>query len=175
MGAQTAGEEAVAVGVLKNVAAVHATGHEGPDHDLAPDVQIRLRVRDYDRLAGGSGRGVEPNDLLHRAGEQAEGVRVAQVRLDREGHLGEIFERPDRSRRQAALVHSLTKERDAIVYARHDRLQSLQLQRDQLLAGHEVRRTDRVKPTGRVVPATHDGLLVQTHGPNSAARDGASA
>src|ERR1035437_10201230 len=92
MRAQAAGEEPVTVGVLDDVAAVHPAGDESPDHDLGPYVQVSLRIRDHYRLAGRAGRGMEPDYLLHRAGEEPKWIRIAQVRLDRERQRGNIGE-----------------------------------------------------------------------------------
>jgi len=83
--AEAAGEQAVAVGVLHHVAPVHAAGGEGARHDARPDVDVRLGVGDHDRLARGTAGGVQAHDLAHVAGEEAEGIGVAQIGLDGEG------------------------------------------------------------------------------------------
>ena len=88
---------------------------------LGPDVDVLLGVGDHDRLAGRAAGGVQAHDLLHRAGEQAEGIGVAQVGLDRERQLGDVRQRSDRVRRQAALVHALAEERHVLVGAGHHR------------------------------------------------------
>jgi hypothetical protein len=54
MRTEAAGEEAVAVRVLDDIAAMHATGGKGSNHHFGPDVQVGLGVGDDDRLAGGT-------------------------------------------------------------------------------------------------------------------------
>ncbi len=90
VGAQTAGEESVAEGVLQDVAAMQTAGGEGARHDLGPDLDILAGVGDHDRLAGGAGGGVQPHDIAHGAGEEPEGVGVAQIGLDGEGQALDV-------------------------------------------------------------------------------------
>ena len=58
MGSQSAGEQAVAVGILDNVAAVQAGAGEGADHRFLPDLDIFFRVGDDDRFPRGAGGSV---------------------------------------------------------------------------------------------------------------------
>ena len=145
MRAQSAGEQAVAVGVLDDVALVQPAGGEAAQHDVRPDLHILLRVGHHDGLAGGAAGGVQPHDLLHRAGEQAEGIGVAQVGLHGEGQLGDVVQRPHVLRRQAALVHALAEQGDVVVGALDDGLEPLQLQVPQLRQRQEIRRAERVE------------------------------
>ena len=93
--AEAAREEAVAVRVLHDVARAHAARPKRPAHHLRPDVEVPARVGDDGRLPGGPGRGVDAHDLVHRHREEAERVRVAEVRLRRERQPPEIVERAD--------------------------------------------------------------------------------
>ena len=79
--AQAAGKEAVAVGDLNDVAAMQAAAGQAADDRRGPDVHIFLRVGDDDRLAGGSAGCVQADHVLHGAGEEAEGISVAQIAL----------------------------------------------------------------------------------------------
>src|SRR5664280_2628568 len=98
---------------------------------------------------------METDDLLHRAGEEPEGVRVSQVSLDGERQPGDVRERSDRGGRETTLVYTRPIERHAVVGAGHDGLQPLQLYPSQLGARQVVRRADRVEPARRVVPCAH--------------------
>ncbi len=169
---QAAGEEAVAVGVLDDVAAMEPARGEGPDHDLRPDVQIGLRVRNHDRLPGRAGRGVEPDDLFHRAGEEPERIGVAQVRLDRERQLRDVLERDDGSGSHSALVQALPEQGNVIVGAADHRLQALQLDGPQLFPWQVVRRAYGVETARGIIPCAHYDLLVTA--PKARARTGAA-
>jgi len=79
--AQPAGEQAVAVGVVQQVARPAAGGEDRARHDVRPHVEVGLRVADDGGLAGGAAGGVQAGDPLARHGEQAEGIGLAQVLL----------------------------------------------------------------------------------------------
>ena len=145
VGAEPAGEEAVAVGVLDHVVRTDAAGREAPDHDARPDVDVLLRVRHHDRLAGRAARGVQAHDLRERAREEAERVRVAQVRLLGEGQLRDPLQRVDAGGRDAPRVHALPQQLDPLVGAGHDRLQPSELHVPQLRQRQEVERARRME------------------------------
>jgi hypothetical protein len=96
MRSEPAREQAVAVSVLDDVAFVQAAGGEAAQHDIGPDLDVLLRVGHDDGLAGGPAGGVQPHNVLHRAGEQAEGVGVAQVGLLGKGQPGQYHPAPAR-------------------------------------------------------------------------------
>jgi hypothetical protein len=110
MRAQSAGEQAVAVGVLDDIARVQAARRKAAHHHVGPDLHVLLRVGDDDGLAGRAGRGVQAHDVLHRAGEQAEGIGVAQIRLHRERQLGDVVERAHVLRRPGRVIHALAEQ-----------------------------------------------------------------
>ena len=93
--AEAAGEEAVAVGVVHLHARADAAAAERSGDQRRPAVEVALRVADDGRPAGRARRGVDARDLLHRHGEHAERVGLAQVLLRREGQLRDIVERAD--------------------------------------------------------------------------------
>ena len=146
VGPQAAGEEAVAVGVLDHVAPVQAAGREGPHHHLGPDVQVTLGVGHHGGLAGGAGGGVQADDLLHGAGEEAEGVGVAQVGLEREGEARQVLQALQIRRCHLPLLAAGAEERDPLVGPAHDALEPLQLEAAQLLGRDVVGGADRVEP-----------------------------
>ena len=74
---------------------VQAVADQGAEHHLGPDVQVGLGIGHDDRLAGGAAGGVQPHHLAHRAGEQAEGIRVAQIVLDRQRQPGDVVDAAD--------------------------------------------------------------------------------
>ena len=91
---------------------------------------------------------MQAHDLLHRAGEQAKGIGVAQVGLLREGQFGDVGERPHILRRQAALAHAFVEQGDMVISALDDELQPLKLQVAQLRQRQKIRRTKRVETGG---------------------------
>src|ERR1039458_9792277 len=93
MQAEAAGEQAVAVGDLNDVAVMHAARREAAKHGPRPVIEVFLRVGHYNRFAGGAARRVKTHDLRHRAGAKAERIRVAQVRLDRERQFDDVVNR----------------------------------------------------------------------------------
>ena len=92
MGAEAAGEQAVAVGDMHDVAGPAARGADRAGDEIAPVVDVAAGVADDGRLAGGAGGSVQAHDLLARRGEHAEGIGIAQVALHREREFGEVFE-----------------------------------------------------------------------------------
>ncbi len=85
--AQAAGEQAVAVGDVHDVAGAPAGGADRARDQVGPGVDVALRVAHDGRLAGRARRGVDAHDLLARHREHAERVVVAQVLLGREREL----------------------------------------------------------------------------------------
>ena len=135
--AQSAGEQAVAVGVLHDVAVMQTAGGEAAHHHRGPHLQVLLRVSDDDGLAGGAAGGVQAHDLLHRAGEQPEGIGVAQIGLHGEGQQRNVVERADVFGHHPAFVQARAEERHVVVGARDDLAQAAELQRGQLRGGRK--------------------------------------
>ena len=81
--AEAAGEQAVAVGDVDEVARPPARGADRARADLGPDLDVGLGVADHRGLAGGARGGVDPHHLLARHGEHAERIVPAQVVLGR--------------------------------------------------------------------------------------------
>ena len=92
MEAEPAGEQAVAIGVVNDVAGPRAGAGEGARHQVGPQVEIALGVADHGRLAGGAGGSVQAQHLFARHREQAERIIVAQVGLEREREVREVGE-----------------------------------------------------------------------------------
>ena len=152
VGAEPAGEESVAEGVLEYVAAVQSAGGEGARHDLAPHRDVFAGVGDDDRLAGGAGGGVQAHDVAHGTGEESVGVGVAQIGLDGEGQPGDVGEPSDGLRGQVARLQALAEQRHVGVGARDHRAQAAQLDFFQPRGGQVVGRAGGVKAPGGIVP-----------------------
>ena len=90
--AEPAGEQAVAVGVVDDVAAPDAGARQRAGADLGPGVDVAQRVADDGHLAGRARGGVDAHDVGQRHGEEAERVVVAQVLLRREGQPAQVLE-----------------------------------------------------------------------------------
>ncbi len=91
--AETAGEEAVAVRDVHACAGAGSGRRERPRAAVGPGREIATCVRDDRRLAARSRRGVDTHALLERHLQQAERIRVAQLRLDPERLLRQRLER----------------------------------------------------------------------------------
>ena len=144
MRAESAGEKAIAIGVLDDVALVQAAGGEAAHHHRRPHGHVVFGVGHDDGLAGGAARGVDAHDVLERAGEQPEGVGVAQVGLGGEGQLGQVGERLDVRGREGVTLQALAEQFDPFVGVSHDGLQPVELQFAQQRRGHEVGRAGRM-------------------------------
>ena len=92
MGAQAAGEEAVAIGDVHDVARPSAGGADRARHELGPHLDVGLGVAHHRGLARGAGGGMDAHDLLARDGEEAVGIVPTQVLLGGERELGEIVQ-----------------------------------------------------------------------------------
>jgi hypothetical protein len=78
---------------------------------------------------------VEAHDVIHRAGEKAERIFVAQIGFHHEGQPRDILQRPDVLGPDAALVHARARQRDVVIHAPHQTLQAVELQSLHLLQG----------------------------------------
>ncbi|MCY1437498.1 hypothetical protein D9M71_536620 [compost metagenome] len=133
MGAQAAGEQAVAVGDVHLVTLAAAGGADRARHHVGPGVDVVLRVADHGRLAGGAAGGVQARDLFHGHGEHAVGVVVAQVVLAGEGELRQVFQGFQVVRVHAFLIEALAVQRDVLVGVPEAPAQALQLVLAQLV------------------------------------------
>ena len=149
--AEPAGEEAVAVGVLQQVARRHAARGEGPGDQVGPDVEVAARVADRGRVAGRAGAGVHAHDLLARPREHAEGVVVAQVDLGGEGQVGDVAVAGHVAGLDAELVELLAVERDVVVGVLRGWRAGARSERAELLGRQRLGGRLPVQPAGRVL------------------------
>ena len=111
--AEPPGEHAVAEGDLGDVAAVRADGDGEAADQLGPGLEVGARVAADDGLAGGAGRRVDLDHLVQRHGEQAVGIRVAEVVLLGERQAAQVVEAREVAGREPGAVERGAVERDA--------------------------------------------------------------
>ena len=70
---------------------------------------------------------MQAHHVPHGAGEEPEGVGIAQVGLDREGELGDVRQGADPVRGQAALLQALSEQGDMLIGAGDHGAQAPQL------------------------------------------------
>ena len=179
VGAEPAGEQAVAVGDVDRHAGPAAGGADAAGDDVGPGGEVAVGVADDGRLSGGAAAGVDAPHLVPRHGEHAEGVVRPQVVLRRERELR--AGRPARVRSPGATpagVERLPVVRDVVVGVLQAPPQPLELQRARaarpvaVSTGVEVRRVRGQVSHGRST-VTGDG--VQGDGVRCALRAGLCA
>jgi hypothetical protein len=155
METEAAGEQPVAVGIVKHVARPSAHAGDGPRHQIGPELEIGAGVADHGRLAGGAGGGMQPDELLARHREQAERVGVAQIGLDRKREAREVGEGAEVIGPHARSIELLPDVRDLGIGARDRLLQTTQLQRRELVARHGFGRAIELEAVIPAVGARH--------------------
>ena len=141
--AESAGEQAVAVGHVHLVARARARGAHRARHDVRPGVDVLRGVADHRGLAGGARGGVDAHDLVHRHREHAEGIGLAQVGLGGERELRQVGERAAVAGFNAGGVEFLPEARHVVVRVRERPAQALELQAAQLLQRRFLDRLQR--------------------------------
>jgi hypothetical protein len=89
--AQPAGEQAIAVGVVDDVARPCAADVQRARHQVGPQIDVARRVADHRRPPRRAARGMDAHALFPRDREHAEGIGLAQVGLRREGKALQVF------------------------------------------------------------------------------------
>ena len=143
VGAEAAGEQAVAVGDVADVARPAARGADRARHQVGPVVDVAARVADHGGLARGAAGGVDAHHLLPRHGEQAERVGVAQVGLLAERELGQILQADQVVGMNAGVPALGPVGSDVVVGVAHRPAQPFELQAAQLV---RARGLDRFQP-----------------------------
>ena len=134
--AETAGEQAVTVGIVHHLPAFAAGTDDGPRNEAAPPIEIAEGVADDRRQTRRARGGVDACDLVLWDGEESERVVVAEVLLVRERQLRNVVEARDVCRSDAEFVEGLPVEGHLLVHRRHRRLEVLQLVGAQLVQAH---------------------------------------
>ena len=133
MGAQAAGEQAIAIGNLHLVAASAACRTDGASDDIGPGVDVILGVADHGRFACGAAGGMQAHNVLRRHGEHAVGVVVAQVGLGGERQFRQVVQRLDVVRVHAQCIEALPVQRHVGVGVFQTPAQALELVLAQLV------------------------------------------
>ena len=128
VGAQPAGEQAVAIGDVDLHARPGAGGAQRAGDDVGPHVDVALGVAHHRRPAGGAGRSVDAHHLRLRHREHAEGIGVAQVLLGGEGKLAKVGQRLEVVGMDAGGVELGAVMRDVLVGVAHRPLETAELQ-----------------------------------------------
>ena len=148
--AETAGEQAVAVGVLQHVAGLHAAGGQRAGDEVGPQVDVAGRVAHGGRIAGRARRGVHAHHALARHGEHAERVVVAQVDLGGERQRAQIVVAGHVAGRHAGLGEPAAVERHVVGGVAQGGPQALHLGIAQKLDRHGL---------GSLLPVVAAGLV----------------
>jgi hypothetical protein len=90
MRAEPAGEQAIAVGVVHDLARLRPRADEAARHQVGPGIDVVCRIAYHRRLAGRAGGRMHAHELFARHGEHAERIIVAQVGFQRERKLGNV-------------------------------------------------------------------------------------
>ena len=133
-----AGEEAVAVGVLDNVAGADARDHQGAHGGFLPTSHVFFGVGDDDGGACCAGTGLQSYDVFHGNGKQPEGIGVPKVDFLEEGQLLDVLHFLDAGVVQAFLLHAGPKERLVLVGVGDHAFEPRQLDRLQFVPAHEI-------------------------------------
>ena len=128
MRAKAAGEQAVAVGNVDFVLRRAARRAQGAGDDVGPGINIVLRVAHHRRLAGGSRRGVDAHNLLHRHRKGIEGVVIAQILLGGAREFAQVAQLMEIVRMHSGRVKLAAVHRNVVVSVFQRPLQALGLQ-----------------------------------------------
>ena len=141
-----------------------------------PGLDVLLRVADDRRLAGGSARGVDADDVLHRRSEHAERIVCRRSSFVVKGNLAMSASRSKIVRMNAGGVELLPIGRDAFIGVAERILQAHELERANLVDAGLFDRLDTDRPPpwgsssagevclGRRAPSRRAGLPVHMTG-----------
>jgi hypothetical protein len=133
VGAESAGEQAVAVGDVHFIPGMTAGGADGARHDLAPRVDVPARVADNGRLSGGAAGGMNARHLLHGHGEHAERVVPPQIGFRCERKSRQVGQAVQVRRMHTVLVERCPVEAGILVGVLQAPAQPFQLHAAQLI------------------------------------------
>ena len=151
MRAQTAGKEAIAIGIVHDVAGSHARGTQRPRDEIGPVGDVARGISHDGRFARRAGTGMHTYDLLARDREKPEGVVVAQVALVGEGELGEVRQRVKIVGMHPRLVEPLPIHRHVVIGMTQRPFQPPQLQRANFVDRGDLDRVQRRTIRGQVL------------------------
>src|SRR5574343_1265516 len=167
VGAEAAGEHAIAVGDMDHVASAATGRTDRAGNNVGPVVDIVLGVADDDRFAGRAAGGVQAGQLIARHGEQTERVVVTQVGLGHERELGQVGQALQVVWMDAFFLAALAVRGSVVVAVAYRPLQALKLQRGNFLAAGGF---DRVEFAGLWHLGSHVSLLSVGSGQSACCR-----
>ena len=133
VGAQTAGEQAVAVGHVNFVFVIAPCSPDGARHDPAPGVDILTGITYHHRFAGGATGSMDAHHVIRGHGEHAERVVIPHVMLVGEWEFAQVGKLLQVGRMGASRIEFLPVARHIGVGVFQAPLQPLQLQAAQLV------------------------------------------
>ena len=151
MGTEAAGEQAVAVGDMDDIAGLRAGGAHGARHHGRPGIEVVVGVADNGGLAGGAGGGVDAAYLLAGYGKHAEGIMIAQVGLEREGKLRQILQAFQIAGMDALFIEALPVEGHVVIGVAQRPLHALKLQRLDLVSRGNLDRIEALAVRGQIL------------------------
>ena len=132
--AQSAREQAIAIGHMDQVACLAARRADGARHQVGPDINIVPGIPHHRGFARGAAGGMYAADLFARDGKHAKRIVVAQILLGGEGEFGDIGQRLQVGRVHAFGIKGLAVVRHVVIGMLHCPAQALQLQRLDFIA-----------------------------------------
>ena len=105
MGAQSAGEQAVAVTHQDDVLSGHAGHRHAARHTLGPDIHITPRVGADLGFAGGAARRMDPDDLGARHRQKSQRISGRQILIGHERQLLDVLDPADIAGFQSDRLH----------------------------------------------------------------------
>ena len=139
---EPAGEEAVAVGDVDEVAGTSAGGADRARDERRPGVDVARGVAHDGRFPGGPGRRVHARQPLAWHREEAERVGLPKVVLHREGEAGEVGEVAQVVRVRADGLALSAVRGDVRVGVAHRPAEALELECGELVAARDLDRVE---------------------------------
>ena len=136
MSAQTAREQAVAVGHGEDVVARDAIGCQTTRHTLAPHPDVLTRVAHNGGITRGAAGSVYTDNLTLRCSLQTKGIVVTQILLCSEGQLLDVLYGLNVIRTNVQLLQLIAVEGHIMIYVLHNFVKTFTLERAHLIAAH---------------------------------------
>ena len=152
MGSQSAGEQPVAVGDVGHIVGTDAAHGQTSGYSFRPVIHVSLGVADDLWLSGRTGRGLDPDDVLHGRRLQSRGIVLRQIFLGDERQQFDVLQSLDVLRSHTGLVHLRRVVGYVLVLILYCGLQPLQLHGPHGLA---VRAFHFFVPNHTSVPFVH--------------------
>ncbi len=133
---QSAGEEAVAVGIVEFHAGQGAGTAQRAGYHFGEHVNIGAGVAHDGGFAGGAAAGVYAHEIGRRHGHETEGVLVAEMRFDGKGEAPDVINAFDGANVNAVGIPLAAVEWLVFVHIAHEADEAFALQGAELRHGH---------------------------------------